>query len=235
MRSHALTLRRFASGQDGLSAVEFALVLPVLIVLLLAGIQIVFYVNATRRVEVIAASISEMISQATPQPGVADTTVSAVDLHFGYDATLVLFPYIMKDAAQKSVAWWQDISISYASVQFTQIPSTNCTGKADQSSCYTANVVWTSNGTAGANYRPCLVPQLPADDTAPPNRTTLPRSLFGPGSIIAVDVVFTFVPTFGAKFLQPLKIARSVFVQPRYVPLIKFDATGNDGIASTCI
>ena len=235
MRPRTSTLRRFATRQDGVSAIEFALVLPVLIILLLAGIQIVLYINATRRVEAIASSISEMISQAAPQTGLTDTTVNALDLHFGYDATLVLFPYIMKDAAQKNVAWWQDISISYASVQFTQIPGSNCTGNADQSSCYTANVVWTSSGTAGANYRPCLVPQLPADDTAPPSRSTLPRSLFGPGSIIAVDVVFTFVPTFGAKFLQSLKIARSVFVQPRYAPVIKFDNSGNDGIASTCI
>ena len=235
MRLGNAGIRRFAAAQDGVSAVEFSLVLPVLIVLLLAGVQLVTYINATRKVEAIAASISEMISQAVPPSGSTEATVNALDLHFSYDSTLVLFPYIMKDSAQKGVSWWQDISISYASVQFTQIPRSNCTGNADQSSCYTANVVWTSNGTAGANYRPCLVPQLPADDTAPPSRSTLPRSLFGPGSIIAVDVVFTFVPTFGAKFLQSLKIARSVFVQPRYAPVIKFDNSGNDGIASTCI
>lgn len=227
-------MRRFAAAQEGVSAVEFSLVLPVLIVLLLAGIQVVTYINATRRVEVIAASISEMISQAVPPSGSTEAKVNALDLHFSFDSTLVLFPYLMKDAARKSVAWYQDISISYASVQFTQTKN-NCAGNADQSSCYTAKVVWTSSGTAGGNYRPCLPAQNAVDDTASPSRDALPRSLFGPGSVIAVDVVFTFAPTFGARFLSPIRIARSVFVQPRYASLITFDLTGNDGIASTCV
>ena len=234
MRLGNAGIRRFAAAQDGVSAVEFSLVLPVLIVLLLAGVQLVTYINATRKVEAIAASISEMISQAVPPSGSTEATVNALDLHFSYDSTLVLFPYIMKDSAQKGVSWWQDISISYASVQFVQT-STKCAGNADQSACYVANVIWTSTGTAGGNYRPCLVPQIAADDAASPSRIALPRSLFGPGSVIAVDVVFTFVPTFGARFLPSIKITRSVFVQPRYASLIRFSSTGNDGIASTCV
>ena len=139
----------------------------------------------------------------------------------------------MNDANRKGIAWWQDITIKYASIQFTQI-STSCAGAADQSACYVANVVWTSTGTTGNNARPCLIPQLAADDNASPTNLTLPRSLFGPGSIIAVDVSFTFVPTFGSQFLPPIQINRSVFVQPRYAALIKFDASSNDGIATTC-
>ena len=224
----------FLVSERGTSAIELAFVLPVLILLMLAGFQLVLYINATRKVERIADSISEMISQATPATtGSTTATVSALDIHFTYDSTMVIFPYVLKDAKQKGVSWWQNITINYASVQFTQT-ATTCGSNADQSACYVANVVWTGAGAAGTGARPCIVPQLAANDTATPTNTALPRSLFGPGSIIVIDVTYTFVPTFGARFLPPLLIKRSAFIQPRYAALIKFDATNNDGIATAC-
>jgi len=234
MSARQISLRRFTASRDAASAIEFALVLPVLILLMLAGLQLVLYVNATRKVERIAASIGQMISEATP-PSNATTvaSVNAGDLHFSYDSTLVLFPYIMSDAAGKNIAWWQDINIDYASIQFHPKQGKSCSGY-DQSACYNASVVWTSGSMMGTNYRPCGPNQIAADDTAPSSPTTLPRSVFGPGSIIVIDAVFNFVPTFGAKFLPPIRIAKSVFLQPRYASLITYDTTKNDGIASPC-
>lgn len=223
---------RFLGDTRAASVIEFALILPVLLILMLGGIQLVTYIDASRKVGLIAQSISQMISQAMPPSGSTVATVTAADLHFSYDSTLVLFPYLLKDAPQQGLQWWQDIAITYAAVAFTQT-SSNCTG-GDLSACYTAAVAWTSSGTTGGNYRPCKVPQLPAADTTPPNRTTLPRSVFGPGSIVAVDVVFNFRPTFGARFIPAVRIARSMYVQPRYAALVNFDTTGNDGIAVKC-
>lgn len=225
--------RGFIGDTRAVSAVEFALIFPVLLLLMLAGTQLVTYINATRKVELIAQSISQMLSQAQPPQGSTIATVNATDLHFSFDAALVLFPYLMKDAPRQGLQWWQDIAITFASVNFTQTAS-NCTGTTDLSSCYAANVVWTSTGTTGGNYRPCTPAQLPADNTAAPNRTTLPHSVFGPGSLIAVDVVFTFRPTFGARFIPSVRIARSMYLQPRYASLVDFDTTGNDGIATKC-
>ena len=234
MKRHWKRCRSFGVCCKAVSAIEFAMVLPVMILLLLAGAQLVLYINATRKIERIATSISEMISQATPpNNSTTSATVNQLDLHFSYDATLALFPYIMSDAASKNIPWWSDISIDYASINFIQTVNP-CNVVGDQSSCYMAKVVWTSTGTAGSKYRPCIVPQLPANDNAAPSPTTLPRSLFGPGSIIAIDVSFNFVPTFGAKFIPPITISRSVYVQPRYASLINFDPTGNDGIATIC-
>jgi len=223
---------RFLGDTRAASVIEFALILPVLLILMLGGIQLVTYIDASRKVGLIAQSISQMISQAMPPSGSTVATVTAADLHFSYDSTLVLFPYLLKDAPRQGLQWWQDIAITYAAVAFTQT-SSNCTG-GDLSACYTAAVAWTSSGTTGGNYRPCKVPQLPAADTTPPNRTTLPRSVFGPGSIVAVDVVFNFRPTFGARFIPAVRIARSMYVQPRYAALVNFDTTGNEGIAVKC-
>lgn len=225
--------RGFIGDTRAVSAVEFALIFPVLLILMLAGIQLVTYINATRKVELIAQSISQMISQAQPPQNSTIATVNATDLHFSFDSALVLFPYLMKDAPRQGLQWWQDIAITFASVTFTQTAS-NCAGGTDLSNCYAAKVVWTSTGTTGGNHRPCTPAQLPADNTAAPSRATLPRSVFGPGSLIAVDVVFTFRPSFGARFIPAMRIARSMYVQPRYASLVDLDTTGNDGIATKC-
>lgn len=246
MRAAPLPLR-FSAATRGTVAVEFAFALPVLMVLLMLGVQIVAYVNAVRKVELLATSISEMISQATSNqqcqpgtPGATTTYVCSQDLHFSYDAGLVVFPYLMRDSARQNVAWWQDINIDYASIQFNNIQGTSCPATGDQSPCYTASVVWTSNGTTGTNYRACGASpgnaplQLPMNDTSPPNKLYLPRSTFGAGSIIVIDVVFTFHPVFAGNLLPTLTIARSVYVRPRYATLIDYSTSGNDGIATLC-
>ena len=235
-RSHPGPLRGFAAAEGAMAAIEFALILPVLMVILVAGSQVVLYVNASRKVGQVARSISQMISQAPPPANSSTATVNATDLHFSYDSTLVIFPYVMTDAKRQGIAWGADISINFASIAFAPTPAT-CNDPTDQSACYIASVVWTSSGTpqpSGTTYRPCIVPQLPASNTAAPSPSTLPRSVFGPASLIVIDVVFTFTPAFAAKFLPPLRIARTAYVQPRYASLISFDTTGNDGIASKC-
>ncbi len=207
--------------------------LPLLLILMLSGIQLITYVNAARKVELVATSISEMVSQAVPPQGSPTATVNTTDIKFSRDSALVIFPFLMQDAKAQNITWDNDISINYASVQFTQLLTT-CSAQGDQSSCYGASVVWTSSGLGGGN-RQCIIPQLPADDTAAPNRLNLPRSVYGPGSIIVIDVVFTFKPSFGSGFVPSVRIARSVYVQPRYATLINFDTTSSDGTVTKCL
>lgn len=227
-------ISRFLRDARAVSAVEFAVILPAFLALMAAGIQVITYVNATRKVDLIASSISQMISQATPPQGSTIATVNSLDLHFSFDSALVLFPYLMKDGPRQGLQWWQAISISFASIVFTP-KITNCPAGAAPADCYLANVAWTSVGTYGGNHRPCLTPQVPAADSAAPTRFTLPRSVYGPDSIIVIDVVFLFKPTFGSAFLSPLRIARSVYLQPRYATQIKYDTKNDDGIAVTCL
>ncbi|MET7245743.1 TadE/TadG family type IV pilus assembly protein [Methylobacterium sp. EM32] len=232
-------IRRFRPADDGLAAIELALVLPMLLTLLLGGIQLVAYVNASRKVDLVVRSISQMISQKTPPTdnSTVNGLVNQWDLHFSYDASLVLFPFLMSEAKRQGKQWWQVITINYASIQFKPTTAT-CADPTDQSACYSAGVVWTSTGTtqpaSGPLYRRCGAALIPADDNAAATPTTLPRSLYGPASVVVIDAVFTFTPTFGARYLPSFDIKRSAYVQPRYVPLIDFDTTGNDGIATKC-
>lgn len=231
---------RFRSAEDGIAAIEFALILPTLLLIMFLAIQVVAYIDATRKVELVAHSISQMISQSVPPNNTTVARVNATDLHFSYDATLVLFPYVMKDAKRRGRTWSQNISINYASIQFTARNAacqSNPDTSSDLSTCFDANVVWTTTGTAqpgGDNYRPCDTLQVPAADDAAPNRTSLPRSSYGPGSLVVIDVVFDFKPTFGSGLVPAVRIARSAYVQPRYASLVNFDTTNNDGIATRC-
>lgn len=227
----------FLGADGGLAAIEFAVGLPVLLLILLGGSQLTLYVDASRKVDLIAQSISQMLSQAMPPTNKSVALVDAGDLHFSFDATLVLFPYLLQDSVRRSVPWYANISINYASIEFTP-KSTSCPDSLDMSACYTAKVVWTSTGTAqpseGPNFRPCGIDQEPADNAAPPNRATLPRSVYGPTSLIVVDVVFTFRPTFGSRIVSPVRLARSAYMQPRYASLVNYDTTNDTGIATKC-
>jgi Flp pilus assembly protein TadG len=206
----AALLSAFVRSRRGVAAVEFALVLPFMIILMLGSIEVARLITFTRKIELVANTAVEMLTQ-TPLPGV----VFDQDLQFTQGSTVVIFPQILQDAANKGVAWTSDIAISMASIQFTATPST-CTTACS----YVANVVWHS----GPNPRPCKTNLAAVADTATPTPTTLPTDLYGPGSIIAVDIVYTYTPLFIQKLFGSIKISRSAFLAPRYVPLVSYSA-----------
>lgn len=206
------------------------MIFPVILLMTLAAFQIATYVSASRRVQLVSNSAAQMISQTAPPPSSSTALVTATDVKFAQDAAMVLFPYLLKDASSKGVSWNQDISINIASVQFTQI-NTTCNNQADLSQCYIANVVWT---TLGSGHRVCSTPLAAAANNAVPSSSTLPASTFGPGSMVVVDVVFTFVPTFGARFVAPITVRRSTYLQPRYATLINFDTSTGTSSAARC-
>ncbi len=211
--------RTFGRDRSGVSAIEFAFCAPVMIILLLMGVDTYRYASATRQVEEIAATIGQMIS--VNQTG----NVNYVDLQFFHDSTMVIYPEVLSDSKQLGINWSSDIGISMASVQFS-------TASGCKSNCaYLPKVLW----TGGSTPRACLFTLLPAADTAPPSRTTLPQDAFAPGSLIVVDVTFTFRPTIAMRFMPSLPIARSYYVTPRYVSAINYaTVSGDNGIAKSC-
>jgi Flp pilus assembly protein TadG len=58
------TLRRFAKGQHGLAAVEFALVLPLVLLLLLGCFEVPRFVLIYQRIARTAHSVSDLVAQA---------------------------------------------------------------------------------------------------------------------------------------------------------------------------
>ena len=206
-------LRRFWRSKRGVAALEFALVAPFLITLLLGGFEITRYIKTVRHINFVSSTIGQFFSQNTTG------TITDDDMHFAIDSTMIIFPDSLANAARKGLYWWQDISLAMSSVAFTPtVPgcASNCT--------YNATLMWTS--FAGTS-RPCSTPLLPVSDTATPSPTTLPADVYGPGTLIVIDVVYNYTPMVATQLFGTMKITRSFYVQPRYVSTIAYTHTAN--------
>ncbi|OIQ90324.1 TadE-like protein [mine drainage metagenome] len=211
---------RPGSCRAGSVAVEFALVIPILIFLLTGLYQMWTLTVVNRELETVAASIGQMLTQSTTG------SVSDDDLAFTASSTMVLFPGILSDAANKGLSWSDDIGITISSVVFGQ----------QANGSYQAQVAW----SRGTSKRPCGTALSAAADDAAPSPTTLPQDLFGAGSLIVVDVVFAYTPSFvPTAFLAPATYTyrKSVYLQPRYIAApsyITHSSTDADGGTTIC-
>lgn len=214
------TLARFRRDRSAAAAIEMAFVAPVMIVLALGGVDTARYVEATESVSKVASTIGQMITENT------SGSVNYIDLQFYHDSAMVIFPDVLSDAARQGISWSNDISISMSSIQFTATP-TNCTA----SCTYVPKVIW----TGGSNPRTCgtIFSQVP--DASVPSASTLPKDIYGPGSVIVVDVQYNYHPYFVSFLSSSISIARSVYMAPRYVSLVNYQVvSGDNGIAASC-
>jgi Flp pilus assembly protein TadG len=223
----------------GAVAVEFAFVAPVVIAFLFGVVEFTNVTTAQRRLEIAASSIAQMVAAAqNPNPTACNvaghsgvtTCVNYIDLQYANDATMVLFPLVLTDSAQKGIDWASDISITISSVVFTKVVPT-CT-----SSCtYSAAVSW----SAGSAKRPCNTPLLPsATDATTPTPTTLPPDAYAAGSAIMVDLAYSYTPRFFTTILPKITLHRSAFLPPRNVlpssSIFYSLATGDPGATTAC-
>jgi len=211
-------LGAFARNEVAVSAVEFALILPLTTFLLLGGFDTGRFILATQRTQAVANSIAEMIAQE-PVSNLAavagDGVVSENDFLFDYNSAMFTFPDIMTEATQLGVNWWDLLSLNVASISFAATPtgcSTNCV--------YTPSVVWSFG------QRACGTKFTASPNTATYGPSLLPAGAYGPGSLVVVDVIYTWLPTFGASYFGSATIERSVYMTPRNVPLVESNAHG---------
>ena len=199
-------LRFLASDRRGVSAIEFAMGAPVMILLLLAGVDSARYALAVRRIEQVTTTIGQMVSVNTLG------TVDPADIQFYESSAFAVFPLVLSDSTTRGVLWNADLALTVSSVNLSTSGSTQ-----------TANVSWST----GSALRSCTKAPTMVSDTAPPSSTTLPTDAFGTGSIIVVDASFTFRPTIASRYLPTIAIIRSFYVQPRYVPSITLSGGTN--------
>ena len=211
---------RFTGDINGVAALEFAICAPVLILLLLAGTDALRAFQTSDNVDAIANTVAEMIAEHRTD------TINYQDLQFYHDAAMLTYPHLLSSAFESRRSWDSTISISMSSVDFGPAQS-GCS-----TSCvYTPKMVW----TGGSAPRSCTVPMIAVDDDAPPAPTTLPRDIFGPGSIIIVDIVYTYQPLLQVRFFPQFNIKRSYYVSVRFNSVIQYkNIQGDNGIVSAC-
>ena len=87
-----LRLRRFGAAKRGLAAIEFAIILPMMVFLLLGSVDLLDALSVNRRAENVAASLADVIARDTAVSNAEMTGIwSAVNLLM-YPGTDVQFP-----------------------------------------------------------------------------------------------------------------------------------------------
>ena len=96
-----IVLRRFAANESGVSAVEFAILLPLMITLYLGSVEITQAVSADRKMSLVASTVGDLIART-------DTScISETEITTTFKAgTAVLYPF---DTTKMKVAITQAI------------------------------------------------------------------------------------------------------------------------------
>ena len=200
--------RRYGRDKRGVAAVEFALILPVILLLYIGAVDVTRSVLTGRRLDQLSRTIADLVSQ---QPTTTPVTSTTLSLIFGA-ASSVMSPY--PTSGLKLTVSAVDIS-----------------AKADGSCCQ-ALVRWSF--TQGGTLRPCTPPLTQVADGTYATATTIPSSLILANSaggfgyragatsyLIIADVSSTYAPFFPAlPFVNPSDwfrngIRRTTYMVPR--------------------
>lgn len=216
-------LARFIRAQRGVAAIEFALLLPLLILMMLSSVELQRYLRIERQLSLAAENIANIVAQRQS----SDLT----KLNFDFDSVYHLFP---PGNEHPTLTWPTYIVHKITNVVFTPTISgckVNCT--------YTANAAWhwPSHDTAfgaGAMMRSCG-PLTAATPAALPTGKTIPEAMFGPGSVVIVDIGYRFMPLFGSNLVPSIDLFRQGYANARFAsPYIQFPNQNWTGSTVRC-
>lgn len=208
-------LRPFLRDRSGIAAVEFALLAPILLIIIAGAAELSSAITSSNRATFVADAIGEMVSRASPGPALTDG-----DLKNFAIAGALINPDIARYARQTGSSLDTAFKVTISSVAFTKkmpLCVLACEYDADVVFSYAMNAAKRACGQK-------LVPSAAASN----DLTTLPQELYRPGSLVVVDVVITHRPlVFGfAKYLDgDITFNRSSYFRPRERPRV--DWTGN--------
>ena len=73
------TIRKTGSDNRGVAAVEFALILPLMLVLYIGTAELTTGLMANRKMTVVARALSDLVAQETDETtGITDTTLNSI-------------------------------------------------------------------------------------------------------------------------------------------------------------
>jgi len=219
-----LGVRSFAHDASAVAAVEFAFISGFLMFLCLAGFDFGRYVVAAQRIEAVSYNVAQMLGQTAQSSSAIDSgdgVVTDATLQWYQNSGMIIFPEALSDSYNQGVAWNTLLVVNMTSLRFKLVVA-GCT-----SGCvYKPYVIWTTGN------RPCNSVFTQAADTSSASAATLPVDLYGPNSQIVVDVSYSFNPSFGARWLSKMTIARTTYLSPRNVSMVESSSTSS--LAPNC-
>ena len=183
-------------SERGLAALEFALLLPLLLLCLAGVTDLSMAVITGRRLTVAAQDVATIASTMAVQAG----SLGSLTGEQAWQATTAPFALFPSWLAPQPGPF----AITLSGVNFT------AAGRG-----FNAATQWSvANPTGGIALRPCgSLGPVPDDSTI--TLTTLPASVFGPTSLLVADVSTVFTPLFSGIFLGDIPMSRSAFISPR--------------------
>lgn len=213
-------LRQFARRTDAVAAVEFAIILPLMLFIYMGTASITEAVSASRSVVILARTLSDITSQQPASVNLTDSTVQDI---FG-SATAVLAPFPTTG-----------LKMTLSNVEF--VANAASTG----SNGYDAKTRWTVGWNTSSTLRPCSGNPLltPVANGTAPSPSTIPVGLYSSGFLIVADVTYTYTPTFGifswdfvnrragTGWSPSFTMTRTTYMRPRQTDNIRYDSAGS--------
>jgi Flp pilus assembly protein TadG len=191
---------------SGAPAIEFALLAPVMFVMLTGSYDITQALIAMRQVTSTAQEVVQIATEQSVQP---DQTTSLTILQ-GYQAQTAIYAMI---PGLKSGTDTSSFSVTLSGVVYTATP----VGCVSGINCvYVANTAWSNALPQGAQVtRPCgVIGQVASGQ--PATITTLPTlGMTVLSSIVVADVSYVYVPLFTGFLTGPVTLQRLAFLPPR--------------------
>ena len=204
LRRQLLRVLRMARDKRGVAAVEFALILPFMLLLYLGSAELTYGLMANRKMTLVARTLSDLTAQTTATAGV--TSAELTDIFTA--AAAIISPYSATP-----------LNMSISSIEF--MPNTATPPVYDKARTkWTA--VYTVGGVPKGVARPCgatAITQSP--NTASPSSTTMPAGLYGAGTVIIADVSYLYRPPFAGTFLawssseSTINFSTTSYMRPR--------------------
>jgi Flp pilus assembly protein TadG len=197
-----LTLLR---NRKGLAGLEFAIVSPVLLLILMGVVDLSRAILMARRLQVAADDVATIASTEAVQTSSLNT-LSGYQAYAATTAPFALFPNWISSQYSSG----NSFAITLTEVNFTKT-SSSCTTNCS----YTANVSWSvANFSGQAQLRSCgTLTSVPNGSAT--SLSTLPAGNFGPTSVLIADVSQVYTPLFTSIFVGSFTLKRSAYVSPR--------------------
>lgn len=191
-------IRRFKRDSAGASAIEFALVTPIMITMILGASEIERYYRYDRHMIMAAKHFSQVLANSVAETGELQRSM----LDSAMASVIMNFPELTAEAARSGQTWQQTLTSGGMLIRFTPTV-VGCTAGCS----YTGASEW----TWGTSQSCGAITGASAGTAA--GALTIPSGLFGPGVLFKTDLFLTYTPQFDT-ILPAFQMQRTGYATP---------------------
>lgn len=238
LRAPARRLRRLRRDNRGVAAVEFALLLPLMVTLYLGSTEITQGVLASRKMAIVSRTLSDIVAQAGTAadpscsgPGMCDALMTTI---FAAATSIMSpFPTALRSDSTPSLTMVVT-SIEFKAAGTSPVPTSDKLFNAVEGVFRWSKSAAAPNNTAA---RACATLAVHVSNSTAPALTNLPEGLYATGPLVVADVTYKYTPTFGGSTLawmstggvNYITMSNTTYMRPRnwttYIPYVGGGAT----------